>query len=240
MFIIEEVRMKLKDKVAIITGGSSGIGKAIAERFIKEGAEVIVFGNKKPDYDVKFIMVDVSSEEGIKKALKNIKKIDILVNNAGILYEASVEDTDKSQLDKIVDINFKGAYLMCKYTLPSIIKNKGSIINISSVLGLISEPELAAYCSTKAAVIMLTKCLAKECASSKVRVNAILPGPIDTPMLRGAFDSQEELKEYIKSVPLGRLGRPEEVANVALFLASDEASYITGSTYVVDGGYMIR
>ena len=118
--------MKLKNKVALITGGSTGIGKAIAKRFIEEGAEVIIFGLNKPDYDAKFYLVDVSKSEQIKNAIKNIKKLDILVNNAGINMEGSVENTKEEELGKMIDINFKGAYLMCKYSLPALRKNKGA------------------------------------------------------------------------------------------------------------------
>jgi len=228
--------MRLARKTALITGGSKGIGKAIAQRFTKEGAKVIVFDIEKPDYEVRFHLVDISKEDQIEKAFRQIKQLDILVNNAGIYFQASVEKTAKEQLDKVIDINLKGTYLMCKHALPLIRKSKGNIINISSGLGVVPEPESPAYCSTKAAIIMLTKCMAQEYASKGIRVNAILPGPIDTLMLRNAFPSQKELDEYAKLNPMKRIGKPEEVANVALFLASDEASYVTGGLYSVDGG----
>ena len=228
--------MKLAKKTALINGGSKGIGKAIAQRFIKEGAKVIVFDLEKPKYEVKFYQVDISDEKQIEKAFRQIKQLDILVNNAGIYFQASVEQTAKEQLDKIIDINLKGTYLMCKHALPLIKKNKGNIINISSGLGIVPEPESPAYCSTKAAIIMLTKCMAQEYSGQGIRVNAILPGPIDTPLLRNAFSSQKELDEYAKLNPMKRIGKPEEVANVAVFLASDEASYVTGGMYSVDGG----
>jgi NAD(P)-dependent dehydrogenase (short-subunit alcohol dehydrogenase family) len=228
--------MRLARKTALITGGSKGIGKAIAQRFTKEGAKVIVFDIEKPDYEVRFHLVDISKEDQIEKAFRQIKQLDILVNNAGIYFQASVEKTAKEQLDKVIDINLKGTYLMCKHALPLIRKSKGNIINISSGLGVVPEPESPAYCSTKAAIIMLTKCMAQEYASKGIRVNAILPGPIDTLMLRNAFPSQKELDEYAKLNPMKRIGKPEEVANVALFSASDEASYVTGGLYSVDGG----
>ncbi len=228
--------MKLTKKTALITGGSSGIGKAIAQMFRKEGANVIVFDIQKPGYNAEFYKVDIRNEEQIKKAFTQIKKLDILVNNAGVYFLGYVEDTNKEQLDKIVDTNLKGTFLMCKHALKLIKKSKGNIINISSALGVVPELQSPAYCSTKSAVIMLTKCMAQEYASDGVRVNAILPGPIDTPLLRNSFSSQKEVNELAQLIPMKRIGKPEEVANVAVFLASDEASYVTGGLYSVDGG----
>ena len=228
--------MKLDKKVALITGGSNGIGKAIAQRFLDEGAKVIIFDIVKPDYDVDFYQVDITKEEEIKKAFQKIKHLDVVVNNAGIYFQASVEETSKEQLDKIIDVNFKGAYLISKYALPLIKKSKGNIINISSVVGIIPDPTSPAYSSTKAALIMLTKCMAREYGVKGVRVNAILPGPIDTPLLRRVLSSEELIQKYAALNPMGRIGKPEEVANVAAFLASGEASYVTGGIYLVDGG----
>jgi len=228
--------MKLDKKIALITGGSNGIGKAIAQRFLSEGAKVIIFDIVKPDYDVDFYQVDITKEEEIKKTFQEIKHLDIVVNNAGIYFQESVEETSKEQLDKIIDVNFKGAYLISKYALPLIKESKGNIINISSVVGIISDPTSPAYRSTKATLIMLTKCMAREYGANGVRVNAILPGPIDTPLLRRALSSEELIQKYAALNPMGRIGKPEEIANVAAFLASDEASYVTGGIYSVDGG----
>lgn len=229
--------MKFDQKTVLITGGSKGIGKAIAQRFLKEGAKVIVFDIEKPDYEANFYEVDVRKEEQIKKAFEEIKDLDIVVNNAGIYFQASVEETSKEQLDKIIDVNFKGVYLISKYALPLVRKNKGNIINIASIVGIVPEPGSAAYCSTKAAIIMLTKSMAQEYAAEGIRVNAILPGPIDTPLLKQLLSSEEAMQEYVKSIPLGRIGKPEDVANLTAFLASDEASFITGGLYSIDGGY---
>ncbi len=228
--------MRLAKKTALVTGGSSGIGKAIAQRFIREGAKVIVFDIEKPDYDAEFHQVDIRKEEQIEKAFRKINHLDILVNNAGIYFQAYVEETDKGQLDKVIDVNLKGTYLVCKHALPLIKKSKGNIINISSALGIVPELKSPAYCSTKAAVIMLTKCMAQEYASKGIRVNAILPGPIDTPLLRNSVSSQKEIDEIAELIPMKRIGKPEEVANIAVFLVSDEASYVTGGLYSVDGG----
>ncbi|MBS3169565.1 SDR family oxidoreductase [Candidatus Woesearchaeota archaeon] len=228
--------MRLAKKTALVTGGSKGIGEAITKRFLKEGARVIVFDIEKPTFDVEFFKVDISDENQIKEALKKIDKIDVLVNNAGIYFLESVETTSKEQLDTIFDINIKGTYLMCKHFIPLVLKSKGNIINIASALGIVPELSSPAYCSTKAAVIMLTKCLAQEYASKGIRVNSILPGPIDTPLLRNSFKTKEDKKISESKIPMRRIGKPEEVANVAVFLASDEASYVTGGMYSVDGG----
>lgn len=228
--------MRLENKTALVTGGSRGIGKAIVERFQKEGAKVIVFDIEKPAYDAEFFQVDITDEDQIKKAVSQIEKLDILVNNAGIYFQESVENTDKKELDRIVDINFKGTYLMCKHCLPLIKKAKGSIINISSSIGIVPELTSPAYCSTKAAVIMLTKCLSQEYGTWGIRVNTVSPGPIDTPLLRASFRSEEDEIKSGKKNPMRRIGKPEEVANVVLFLASDESSYVNGAVYAVDGG----
>ncbi len=228
--------MLLAGKTVLITGASSGIGKAIAQRCIREGAHVIVWGRTKPDLDVVFSKVNVAKETEIQKAAKNLKKVDVLINNASILYLENIEGST-GKLDETIDTDLKGPYWMCKHLLPLIKKSKGNIINISSIIGVNPAPDVAAYCIAKAGVIMLTKLLAKEYAKDGIRVNAILPGPIDTPMLRSTVNSVKEMHEsYGKSNPMGRIGKPEEIANAVVFLASNEASYINGVLLPVDGG----
>ena len=227
--------MLLKGKTAIVTGASTGIGRAIALRFKKEGAHVIVFGRNKPDYDVEFYKVDVSKEQEIKAAIKKIKKLDVLVNNAGVLFLETVEKSTEN-FDRTIETNLKGPYRMCKHAAPLIKKSKGNIINISSIVGIQPAPDAAAYCISKAGVIMLTKLLAAEYAPIGVRVNAILPGAIDTKMLRSVVSSGKEYRDLGKDVPMKRIGKPEEIAAAAAFLASDEASFITGLLMNVDGG----
>ena len=249
--------MKLKDKIAIITGGASGIGKAAALLFAKEGAKVVIAGidEKKGKAaaeeiisngsDSIFVKCDVSSSKDVKnmvdKAIKSFGTIDILFNNAGIYEDRPVHELPEELWDKTIDTNLKGVFLCSKYAIPIMMRNKkGTIINNSSALGIVAEPESPAYCSSKAAVIHLTKVMALAYARDNIRVNCICPGPIDTPMFRKSFKSPKDSENYIKNHTItGRIGKPEEVAKVVLFLASDDASLITGSAYSVDGGEAI-
>jgi len=228
--------MRLEGKTALITGGASGIGKAIGQRFAEEGAHVIIFDTQKPYHSGSYYRADITKEEQIQQAMNDVKKLDILVNNAGVYFEASVENTKKEDLDNVFAVNIKGMFLMCKHSLPLLKNSKGCIINIASSLGVVPDPLSAAYCSTKAGVIMLTRCLALEYASVGLRVKAILPGPLNTPMLRRHYPTEKQIEDYAKLNPMKRVGKPEEVANVALFLASEAAGYVTGGLYAVDGG----
>ena len=179
----------------------------------------------------------MSKEEEIKQAMKNIKKIDILVNNAGIEYAGTIEETKVEEWDTTMNINLRGPYLMCKYALPLLKKSKGNIISIASILGISPYAAVPAYCVSKAALIMLIKCLAQDYETTKVRANAVLPGMTNTDLLSEAM-TKSEIDISTKKVPMGRIGTPKEIANVVAFLASDEASYVNGSTYVVDGGHL--
>jgi dihydroanticapsin dehydrogenase len=175
----------------------------------------------------------------VDKSVKVFGAIDILFNNAGVyIGHGYAHELDERLWDKTIDINLKGVFLCSKYALQIMKKNKqGVIVNNASELGIIAEPESPAYCASKAAVIHLTKVMALEYAKDNIRVNCICPGPIDTPLLRKSFKSKEELDNYKKNHTItGRIGKPEEVAKVVLFLASDDASYVTGSAYNVDGG----
>jgi len=231
--------MRFSNKTVLITGASTGIGKAIAQRFIAEGARVIVFGRTKPDLDVEFHKVDVSKESEIRDAMKRVRKryrkLDVLVNNAGVFF---LEDIDHStrKFDITLDVNLKGSFWMCKHALPLIRKSKGNMINISSLIGVAPSNDAIAYCISKAGIISLTRNLAQQCAPQGVRVNAILPGPIETSMLRSTVSSDKEMQEYARNNPMRRLGKPEDIAAAVAFLASDDASYITGALLNVDGG----
>lgn len=239
--------MEFKDKVVIVTGGSSGIGKKISERFFNEEATVIASSSKdrKTKDDFAFIKADVREESDVKNLIERVVekygKIDILINSAGIYSQNQYDIVNLSvdEFDDSMNVNFRGIFLTTKYALPYLLKSNGNIINISSVLGLVPEKESSIYCSSKAAVNMFTKVLALNYADKGVRVNSICPGPIDTPMLDKNIPSNE-MKKYLEENPMKRAGTTDEVANLVLFLASDKASYITGGIYTVDGGESLK
>lgn len=223
-------------KTAIVTGGSSGMGLAISRRLRQSGINVIVFDIQSPPDDFQFFHVDIRNDVQIKAALSQIDCVDILINNAGIYFEKYLEDTTNDEIDRMVDINIKGTYLMTRNVFPKIKAAKGSIVVIASCLGLVPELTSPLYCTTKAGLIMLTKCLAQQYADCGVRVNCILPGPIDTPLLQNSFYTKEAEEKCASRIPLKRIGKPEDIANMAAFLVSSEASYITGGAFPVDGG----
>jgi 3-oxoacyl-[acyl-carrier protein] reductase len=185
--------------------------------------------------------MDVNSNQSISNLIAKINldhgEISVLVNNAGITRDTLLMRMKEEDWDAVINTNLKSVYKLSQAVIKGMMKKRyGRIINISSVVGIIPDPTSPAYCSTKAALIMLTKCMAREYGVKGVRVNAILPGPIDTPLLRRFLSSEESIQKYAALNPMGRIGKPEEIANVAAFLASDEASYVTGGIYSVDGG----
>lgn len=245
----------LKGKVALITGAVKGIGRAIAEKFAKEGANLVInyrtsidnlkeLEEKLKGYGSEVLLVqgDVKNygdaENIVKAAIEKFGKIDILVNNAGITRDNLLMRMSLEDFDEVLEVNLKGAFNVIKAGVPFLIKQKsGRIINISSVIGIIGNAGQANYAASKAGLIGLTKSVAKEIASRNITVNAIAPGYIVT-------DMTEKLPEKIKEkmmelIPLKRLGNPEDVANLAAFLASDMASYITGQVINVDGGMVM-
>lgn len=212
------------------------MGLCIARKLQFAGMNVIVFDIQSPPDNFPFHHVDIRNDEQIKAALSQIPKVDILVNNAGIYFEKYLEDTTNDDIDKMVDINIKGTYLMARNTLSKIKEARGSIVIIASCLGLVPELTSPLYCTTKAGLIMLTKCLAQQYADCGVRVNCVLPGPIDTPLLQQSFHSKEAEARCAERIPLKRIGQPEDIANMVAFLVSQEAAYITGGAFPVDGG----
>lgn len=249
---------RLKNKVALITGGSSGIGRAIALLFAKEGAKVSILDIdkekgvetenliKKDGKEAIFIQADVSKENDVKNAIiltiKKFNKLDILCNNAGISYSCPLTEMDEKDWDKVLNINLKGVFICSKYAIPEMIKTgNGSIINIASVAGLVGLANESAYCASKGGIISLTKAMALELAPYKIRVNCICPGSTLTPMferiLLSTGNYEMALKKNIERIPLGRIGNPEDIAYAALYLASEESSYVTGAILVVDGGW---
>jgi len=250
--------MKLKDKIALITGGGSGIGFATAKLFLKEGAKVVIADVSKENgeralkeiaemgYDAIYIQADVSKEQDarrmVEETISKHGRLDILFNNAGIWLEGRVEDLPVEQWDRIMDINLKGVFLCSKYAIPQMKKQKGGVIvNNSSVNGLVGDYGDPAYCASKGGVALLTRAMALDYAQENIRVNAICCGEIETPMFlleaKTAGKSPEEYyREMAKYHPIGRLGKPEEAAKAVLFLASDDSSFVTGTLLSVDGG----
>jgi dihydroanticapsin dehydrogenase len=250
--------MKLENKIALITGGGTGIGKATAFLFAKEGARVVITGRreqilqgavieaKTENLRIEYLVSDVSEEKDCKAAVdytvSKFGRIDILFNNAGVSYMGITHETSTELWDKTFDINVKGIYLMSKYAIPYMIEEKsGCIVNNSSILGLKASPAgFAAYSSSKGAVNQLTRSMALEYADKGIRVNGICPGTIYTPMMDDLFDkwSDREVgeKRYISVHPIGRLAQPEEIAHAVLFLCDDNVSFMTGSMLSVDGG----
>ena len=231
--------MELKNKVVLITGGSTGIGKSIALSFIEKGSKVIVFGLNKPDYKVDFYKVDVTKEKEIITFLSKIEKIDILINNAGGVKLSKIENASNEIFDKMFNINFRGLFWMCKHSI-SKLNNNGCIINISSLAGLKSFEEFGIYCATKSAVISLTKTLALELADRKIRSNCVAPGIIDTIIWDKMYgkSGRRELLENEKYTLAKRAGQPEEIAKTAIFISEND--FINGETIVVDGGENVK
>jgi len=235
---------RFKDKIVIVTGGSSGIGKRIAERFTDEGAKVITV-SKDGDSNDMHVNVDVRRDKDVKKLIEEVAskhgQVDIVVNSAGIYSQEQYDIPNLSveDFDDQMNINFKGIFLTTKYALPYLLKSKGNIVNISSALGLVPEKESSVYCASKAAVNMFTKTTALNYADKGVRINAVCPGPIDTPMLNNNI-SDDEMSDYLNENPMKRVGTTDEVASLVLFLASSEASYMTGGLHTVDGGESLK
>lgn len=236
----------LKNKVAIVTGASGGLGEEMARALSEQGAKVAIFDIKdgkevvkKLKTKSKYYQVDMLSEDEIKDAVNSVKKdfgsIDILINNAGVFYPTPIDSTTKEDWEKLISINATGYFLMVKYCTP-FMKKGSKIINVSSVAGHHAFAGSAAYNSSKGAVIQLTKSMAIEYAQ-KINVNAICPGIFVTPMTEGLVKS-EAMKETIdKGVLLKRSGKAIEIAGLAVYLSSDEASYMTGSIITIDGGW---
>lgn len=244
--------MQLKDKVAIITGGASGIGKATTEKFVKEGAKVVIadFADqgesvaesfRKAGYDVLFVKTDVTKEEDVKhviaEAVTKFGKLDIMFANAGIAADDNIDKLSYEKWQRTIDINLNGVFLSNKYAIEQMRKQGtgGSIVNAGSIHSLAGKPGVTAYASAKGGVKLLTQTLGATYAKEGIRVNAVGPGYIDTPLIEVA---QGEYRQALVDLhPMGRLGKPEEVANAVAFLASDDASFISGTILVVDGGY---
>jgi NAD(P)-dependent dehydrogenase (short-subunit alcohol dehydrogenase family) len=249
--------MKLSNKVAIITGAGSGIGRATALLFAREGARVVVAdvvaaAGEETVAQIKneggaaiFAQADVSKAEQVARmvglAVETYGRLDILFNNAGLTLPARVTETSEEVWNLSLDVNLKGVMLGCKYAIPEMQKvGGGSIINTASMLGLVASPRQAPYCAAKGGVVLLTKQLALDYARDNLRVNCICPSEVDTPMHRKFIaespDPEATKQRLLERIPLNRVARPEEIAAAALFLASDDSSYVIGVALPVDGG----
>ena len=248
--------MNLKNKVVYITGGGSGIGKACAMAYGSAGAKVVIAdvdeksGKKvvkaleKKGSKALFVHVDTSDAESVKESIemtvKKFKKLDIAVNNAGI--GGPQKAPHQYPLDgwnNVIDINLNGVFYGMKYQLPHILKSKGSIVNMASILGAVGTPQSPAYVAAKHGVIGLTKASALAYAGKGVRINAVGPGYVKTPLVTENI-SEKQMKQLVAAHPIGRLGKPEEIAELVLWLSSDKASFVTGSYYNIDGGYLAQ
>jgi meso-butanediol dehydrogenase/(S,S)-butanediol dehydrogenase/diacetyl reductase len=243
--------MRLKDKTAIITGGGSGIGLATARAFCKEGAKVILFGRRKEKLvsaadelgdSVLIVQGDMTHNDDldklINKTLKNFKGIDILVNSAGLFNGAPLHEISDSHWDEMMDINIRSVFQLTRRVLPTMMAQKnGSIVHISSIAGLIALPGVAAYNVSKGALNQFSRSIAVEYGSYGIRSNSICPGLIETDMTADLMKDASLMQEWSKEYPIGRFGKPEDVASACLFLASDESSFITGTVLPVDGGF---
>ncbi|MGP0566432.1 MULTISPECIES: SDR family NAD(P)-dependent oxidoreductase [unclassified Nitrospina] len=244
--------MRLENKTVIITGGGTGIGLACAERFHREGARLALFGRRKDPLEaaarrlganVLAVPGDITKEEDVDRlidlTLKQFGQIDVLVNNAGTLGGGSLHETPNDMWDQVLDINLRGLFLLTRRVLAHMVERKsGSIVHISSILGLVAVPQTGAYNVSKGALNQLSRSIAVEYGPMNIRSNAVCPGMVETDMteeLRGNAELMEDWKEHY--YPLRRFAKAEEIANACLFLASDESSFVTGTLLPVDGGF---
>lgn len=245
---------RLEGKVALISGGARGQGAVEARMFAEEGASVVI-GDildeqgrqteaelQELGYDVTYVHLDVTSESdwesAVQAAVSTYGKLDILLNNAGILIRKNIEETTEEDWDRIFSVNAKGVFLGTKAAIPAMRENGGgSIINISSTAGLVGSPNgSASYTATKGAVRLFTKSTAIQHAREGIRCNSIHPGPIETDMIADTLNDPANMALRMQRLPLGRVGKPSEIAYGAIYLASDESSFVTGSEVVIDGG----
>ena len=243
--------MRLANKTAIITGGGSGIGQACARAFCREGGNVVLFGRRQQKLEetaqelgsqALAVQGDMTRREDLARLVQETQdkfhRIDILVNNAGLFKGAPLHEISDEQYDEMMDINMRAVFRLTREVLPVMMEQQGgSIVHISSILGLIAVPQVAAYNVSKGALNQFSRSIAVEYGSHNIRSNAICPGLIKTDMTADLMEDEALMQEWSKEYPIGRFGKPEDVANACLFLASDESSFVTGAVLPVDGGF---
>lgn len=241
---------RLDGKTVLVTGGASGIGEAISRVFTNAGAEVVIvdidesragaLSRELPGSRV--LVCDITNENAVRDTFSGIQKLDVLVNNAGIGLVGGVEETELGDFQRLFRVNVEGAFLVTRAAVPLLIASYGSIINIGSVAGLIGVKKRFAYCATKGAIVAMTRQLAVD-YPTQLRVNCICPGTVDTPFVEAYLEKyhkheKESMRQQLNQrQPIGRLGQPTEIAHMALYLASAEASFVTGSVLTIDGGW---
>jgi NAD(P)-dependent dehydrogenase (short-subunit alcohol dehydrogenase family) len=243
--------MRLADKVAIVTGGGSGIGRAIALAFVREGAKVAICGRDRKKLDAVAaqagpnclsLVCDVGAakqvELAVRIALQHFGKLTTLVNNAGVLLAGTAESLSEDDWEHTFNVNVRGPWLFARTALPHLrAAGGGCIVNIGSVLSQLGARNRVAYAGSKGAVLAMTRAMALDHAAEKIRVNCICPGIVETEMVAAFAMDEEARRQRVAMHPVGRFGQPEDVAGLAVFLASDESSWITGAAFPVDGGY---
>ncbi len=248
---------RLEGKVAVITGGNAGIGEAIAKRFAEEGAAVVVTGRRQQELDRVVSVIrhskgkvlavagsvndDAHAQDVMRKTLDSFGRIDVLVNNAGVgVFGKRLHELDDATWANVLDVNVTGVFRMTRAVVPQMLKQgRGAIVNISSIASLVGLPVLPAYAASKGAIDALTRAIASDYAADGIRCNVVNPGLIDTPMAAPLMANKEMLQPILAQYAIRRPGTPEEVANMVLYLASDEAAWVTGGTFTIDGGMTI-
>ena len=241
---------RLDGKIALVTGGASGIGEQITRIFTAAGASVIVCDVNREKAEAlasslpggRAIACDITDEQAVATSFLPLDKLDILINNAGIGLVGNVEETELADLQRIFRVNVEGLFLMTKYALPLLLRSHGSIVNLGSVAGLVGVKRRFGYCATKGAVVAMTRQLAVD-YPQQLRVNCICPGTVDTPFVEGylekyhAHEKDKVRAELNQRQPVGRLGKPDEIAHLALYLSSEEAAFVNGAVISIDGGW---
>lgn len=243
------MKFDLSGKKAVVTGGSSGIGKSIAETLKKQGAEVFIVDlNENPSHEkvgIHTILADITQADELKSSLEPLSNnIDILINNAGIGFVGNIEQTKEKDFDRLYQVNVKGVFNCIKAILPGMKKNGGVIINIASIVSHIAVKERLAYTMTKGAVLAMTNAIAKDYISDGIRCNSVSPARVHTPFVDDYIEKNYPGKEkemfdnLSQTQPIGRMAKPQEVADLVLYLCSDEATFITGTDFPIDGGFI--